>query len=32
MGRNPHTGESIKIAAKKVVKFKPSTALKEIVN
>ena len=30
-GRNPHTGETIKIKAKKVVKFKPATALKEAV-
>lgn len=29
-GRNPRTGESIKIAAKKVVKFTPGTGL-EIV-
>ncbi|NTW54318.1 MAG: HU family DNA-binding protein [Chlorobaculum sp.] len=30
-GRNPQTGESIMIAAKKVVKFKPGKALKEEV-
>lgn len=31
-GRNPHTGETIKIPKKKVVKFKPSTALKDRVD
>ncbi|MCF8383314.1 MAG: HU family DNA-binding protein [Chlorobium sp.] len=30
-GRNPQTGESITIAAKKVVKFKPGKALKDEV-
>jgi DNA-binding protein HU-beta len=30
-GRNPQTGESITISAKKVVKFKPGKALKEEV-
>ena len=30
-GRNPHTGESIKIAASKAPAFKPSKALKEKV-
>jgi len=27
-GRNPHSGEEIKISAKKVVKFKPSASLR----
>jgi len=31
-GRNPGTGEKIKIAASKTVKFIPSTRLKERVN
>ena len=31
-GRNPKTGESIQIAAKKVIKFKPGKALAESVN
>jgi len=31
MGRNPATGASIKIAAKKVVSFKPAKALKDTV-
>ncbi len=30
-GRNPKTGETITIAAKKVVKFKPGKALKDEV-
>lgn len=30
-GRNPQTGETITIAAKKVVKFKPGKALREEV-
>lgn len=30
-GRNPSTGESITIPAKKVVKFKPGSALSEAV-
>ena len=30
-GRNPQTGETISIAAKKVVKFKPGKALKDEV-
>lgn len=30
--RNPKTGEAIKVAAKKVVKFRPGKALSEIVN
>ena len=31
-GRNPKTGESISIAAKKAVAFKPSKSLKDAVN
>ncbi len=31
-GRNPQTGKSIKIPAKKVVKFKPGKNLKDAVN
>lgn len=31
-GRNPQTGEEIVIPAKKAVKFKPMSALKELVN
>lgn len=31
-GRNPRTGETIKIAASKNVGFKAGTALKEVVN
>lgn len=31
-GRNPQTGEAIKIAAKKVPKFTPGKALKDAVN
>lgn len=31
-GRNPRTGESIKIAASKVVKFRPGKQLKDAVN
>lgn len=31
IGRNPRTGESIKIAAKKTVKFKPGKELAELV-
>ena len=31
-GRNPQTGKTIKIAAKKVVKFKPGAELKNSVN
>lgn len=30
-GRNPQTGKEIKIAAKKVVKFKPGSELAEMV-
>ena len=31
-GRNPRTGESIQIPAKKVPKFRAGKSLKEIVN
>ena len=31
-GRNPQTGESLKIAASKRVKFEQGSALKELVN
>lgn len=31
MGINPKTGEKIQIAAKKVVKFRPAKALKDMV-
>jgi DNA-binding protein HU-beta len=31
-GRNPRTGEEIKIAAKNVVKFSPAKKLKDAVN
>lgn len=31
-GRNPQTGETIKIAASKAVKFKAGKALKDMVN
>jgi DNA-binding protein HU-beta len=31
-GRNPQTGDPVRIPAKKVVKFKPSNALKKVVN
>lgn len=31
-GRNPRTGEEIKIPAKKVVKFSPAKKLKDAVN
>ncbi|MGD8367066.1 MAG: HU family DNA-binding protein [Desulfobacterales bacterium] len=31
-GRNPRTGEALKIKAKKVAKFVPGKALKEAVN
>jgi len=31
-GRNPQTGKEIKIAAKKVAKFKPGKALDEAIN
>lgn len=32
VGRNPQTGKEIKIAAKKVAKFKAGKALSEVVN
>ena len=32
IGRNPKTGKEIQIAAKKVAKFKPGSALSEAVN
>ena len=32
IGRNPRTGEEIKIAASKVPKFKPGKALKDALN
>ena len=31
-GRNPQTGETVKIPARKAVSFKAGTALKEAVN
>jgi DNA-binding protein HU-beta len=31
-GRNPSTGETIKIEAKTVAKFKPAKAFKELIN
>jgi DNA-binding protein HU-beta len=31
-GRNPQTGEAVKIAASKTVKFKPATSLKVSLN
>jgi integration host factor subunit alpha len=31
-GRNPHTGESITIEARKVLSFKPSTLLRQAIN
>lgn len=31
-GRNPKTGQSIKIAASKAIKFKPGKNLREMVN
>jgi len=31
-GRNPQTGETIQIAAKNIVKFKPGTTLADSVN
>ena len=32
VGRNPKTGESVKVEAKNVVKFRPSTELKAVIN
>jgi len=31
-GRNPKTGEELAISARRVLKFKPSTALRKVVN
>ena len=31
-GRNPRTGETVQIAARRAVTFKPGAALKEAVN
>lgn len=31
-GRNPQTGESITISSRKVLTFKPSTVLKNLIN
>lgn len=31
-GRNPQTGEEIEISARKVITFKPSNVLKELIN
>ena len=31
-GRNPKTGESVQVAAKRKVQFKPNAQLKELVN
>ncbi|MBT0651455.1 integration host factor subunit alpha [Geomobilimonas luticola] len=31
-GRNPHTGETIRISARKVLTFKPSTILRHAIN
>jgi len=31
-GRNPHTGESIEIAARRILTFKPSQVLKRALN
>jgi integration host factor subunit alpha len=31
-GRNPHTGETITIDARRVLTFKPSIILKEVIN
>ncbi|TYO96799.1 integration host factor subunit alpha [Geothermobacter ehrlichii] len=32
VGRNPHTGEQIEISARRVLVFKPSPSLKELLN
>ncbi len=32
IGRNPHTGEEIEISARRVLTFKPSQVLKNILN
>lgn len=31
-GRNPKTGESIEIAARRTIKFKPSKSLQEVIH
>lgn len=31
IGRNPKTGEEIKIPAKRIIKFRPSKSLKELI-
>ena len=31
-GRNPQTGEEIEISARKVITFKPSNVMKELIN
>ncbi len=31
-GRNPHTGETITISARRILSFKPSTVLKQAIN
>ena len=31
-GRNPQTGEEIEISARKVITFKPSNVLKDLIN
>lgn len=31
-GRNPQTGEEIEVSARKVITFKPSNVLKELIN
>jgi integration host factor subunit beta len=31
-GRNPRTGEPVKVSSKKVIYFKPSKILKQIIN
>lgn len=31
-GRNPQTGDEIEISARKVITFKPSNVLKELIN
>lgn len=32
LGRNPQTGEEITIASRRVLTFKPSTTLKQVIN
>jgi len=31
-GRNPHTGEDIVIAARRILTFKPSNVLRQVIN